>query len=103
MDGNTAAAHVSYAVHSLKFSCQNEIPPKVFKFCPLHHSTFEPFCKGIKKGLHRKKYICNRNLKEQMGILDGSGKNCLEGKIAIVFSVGMEYDVTNTRIKELAV
>ena len=29
----------SSAVHGLKFSCQNEIPPKVFKFRPVYHST----------------------------------------------------------------
>jgi hypothetical protein len=34
------------AVHSLKFSCQNELPPKVFKFCPVYHSTFFRVCKA---------------------------------------------------------
>jgi len=36
------------AVHSLKFSCQNEIPPKVFKFRPKYHITFRRICKVSK-------------------------------------------------------
>lgn len=42
-------------------------------------------------------------MKEQMGILAGCGKNSLKGKKVIVFSIGMEYDVTNKQIKELVV
>jgi len=35
------------AVHGLEFSCQDEIPPKVFKFRPVYHSTFESICKAV--------------------------------------------------------
>ena len=38
----------SIAVHGLKFSCQNEIPPKVFKFRRKYHTTFAKVCKGVK-------------------------------------------------------
>ena len=38
----------SIAVHGFKFSCQNEIPPKVFRFCRVYSTIFEPFCKGEK-------------------------------------------------------
>jgi len=36
------------AVHGFKFSSQNELPPKVIKFCPNNHTTEEPFCKVTK-------------------------------------------------------
>jgi hypothetical protein len=35
------------AVHSLKFSSQNELPPKVIKFRPVYHSTFDLVCKAF--------------------------------------------------------
>ena len=44
----------SIAVHSLEFSCQNKIPPKVFIICLLYHSTFQSICKVTMAYLSRK-------------------------------------------------
>ena len=49
------------AVHSFEFSCQNKIPPKVFKFRPVYHSTSNRICKAFIRVITRKnmeKRIC---------------------------------------------
>jgi len=45
----------SIAVHSLEFSSQNEIPPKVFNLCPIYHSTFKAICKAVICAFRRKR------------------------------------------------
>ncbi len=39
----------SVTVHGFEFSCQNEIPPKVFNFCRIYNSTFSALCKAMKR------------------------------------------------------
>ena len=44
--GITDVSGSGVAVHGFEFSCQNEIPPKVFRFCRIHSTISRPICKA---------------------------------------------------------
>ena len=65
------------AVHRFEFSCQNEIPPKGFNFCRIHHITFRLICKGG-NGLFSEKSMDNPGEGTESRQNRGTGKKgCL--------------------------